>query len=38
MFLSIYIEKGAGYGLAINITYAPWSAKYIPKNTDGAKP
>jgi len=37
-FLLIYIEKGAGSFRATKTTYAPWSAKYIPQKTVGAKP
>lgn len=36
------IELGSGMEdesfLQINVTFAPWSAKYIPQKTEGANP
>ena len=37
-FLSIWIDTGAGSSRATKITDAPWSAKYIPQKTEGARP
>lgn len=36
--VSIGIEKGADYGLAIIVTFAPASAKNKEQKTEGAKP